>query len=340
MKKIFSLLIIAVVLLGGCASEQIIPLDETDFEEYEEYEPDVEDEFPSQDSTPVVPQIEPKPEIEEEPPIIIENDPVPPLTDEEILILKAFVQRVCGVRGTMPYFDDINDVELRIILQQYFNVYGWDWSDTDVFSDGENQHHYSDEETENHFGAVLGVSPARLEEYMKEYYNLFFSIKNYDYKAMTWDDERELIVGSIYGGSPHWWIDTRTIEIREENGEYHAYALKVSWSDGWFQYMEYIHCTFTKNTNGNFNIMSKQLVPESEKPEQVSEFLMFIDRIANDVDIAYEYAVEFDVFAEIDERRGCWDCNESPRNLCDYCINSMAIWIIFREAFEIFKLSS
>jgi hypothetical protein len=337
MKKILALLI-AVILLAGCASEQIIPLVEPDVGDGDldvpkEYEPEiVEEDEPEPDES--------ETETDEEPPTIIENDPVPPLTDEEISILKDFVQRVCRVRGMLPYFDDIKDVELRIILQQYFNAYGWDWSDTDVFSDGENQHHYSDEETNNYFGSVLGVSPARLDEYMKEYYNPDFSIENYDYKTMSWDDERELIVGSIYGGSPHWWVDTRTIEIREENGEYHVYALKISWSDGWFQYMEYIHCTFTKNTNGNFNIMSKQLVPEGEYPEQVAEFFEFMDKVSSDADFAYEYAVEFDVFDEINEMSWCLNCRESHRNLCDYCINSMAIWIIFREAFEIFKLSS
>jgi hypothetical protein len=336
MKKIMAFLIIAAVLLGACSEAAPEAIFEPDGEPTVAIPPAAEEDEPEPEPEPEPDESEP--ETDEEPPIIIENDPVPPLTDEEILILKDFVQRVCFVLGMMPYFDDINDVGLSIILQQYFEAYGWDFSDTDVFSDGENQHHYSAEETENYFGSVLGVSPARLDEFMKEYFNPHFSIENYDYKAMSWDDERELIVSWIYGGGIHWWVSTHITEIVEEDGTYHVYALKTGWGDGMYiQDIKFIRCTFTRNANGNFNIMSKQLVPESEYPEQVSEFIAFIDRITNDVDVAYEYAVEFDVFDEINEMRGCLSCHESPRNLCDYCINNMAIRIIFREAVQVFN---
>jgi len=276
--------------------------------------------------------------------------PAPQQTEEEIL-LTEFVGRVCAVRGMMPYFNDIKDVELRTFLQQYFNVYGWDWSDTDVFSDGAEQHHYNNDEVEQlrgsaYFGAVLGVSPARLDNYMQEYFNPDFSIESYDYKNMPsesgiiWDSERELIVSFIYGGSPHMWRSSHIIEISEpETGIYSVYALKVEWGEGYYiTNMEYIRCVFTRNVNGNFNIMYKRLVPQNEYPEWLSAFLAFMDIICNDVDVAYEYAVVFDVFAEMNEMRSCWDCNESPRNLCDGCIVSGGVtWIIFREAFEKFR---
>ncbi|MDR2532743.1 MAG: DUF6273 domain-containing protein [Oscillospiraceae bacterium] len=274
-------------------------------------------------------------------------EPAQPQTVEEILT--EFMQRICSVRGMLPYFNDINDVELRTILQQYFNVYGWDWSDTDVFSDGQEQHHYNDDEVEQlkgrwYFGSVLGISPSRLEKYMQEYYNPYFSIESYDYKNMstedgvTWDNERELIVGSVYGGGLHMSRSTHIVEINEpEIGIYSVYALKAEWGENAFRNMEYIHCTFTQNVNENFNVMSKQLVPESEYPEWVSEFFAFIDGITNDIDVAYEYAIEFDVFAEMDEKRQCSDCYESNRNSCDGCIVNAAIEIIFREAFQMFK---
>jgi len=299
----------------------------------------------------IIPPVEPAPELAiefvPEPPQTV-DEPSQPQTDEEILT--NFVQRICDVRGVMPYFDDINDVELRVILQQYFNAYGWDWENTDVFSDGAEQHHYSYEETEQlinraYFGAVLGVSPARLEAFMQEYFNPTFSIESYDYKASLtetpitmWDSERELIVGFVFGGGLHMGRTAHITEIYEENGIYNVYALKTEWSEGiFFIDMEYIRCTFTRNANGNFNIISKQLVPENEYPEWVSEFCGFINKISNDVDAAYECIVEFNLFDEMNKMRECSDCLDSPRNVCDGCIANTATWVIFHEAFQMFK---
>ncbi|MCL2633250.1 MAG: hypothetical protein FWD34_01915 [Oscillospiraceae bacterium] len=265
--------------------------------------------------------------------IVQPNYPIQPFTDE--VILSEFVQRICDARAMMPYFNDINDVQLITILHQYFNAYGWDWNDTSVFSDGEDQHHYIDDD---YFGVKLGVSPARLNSFMQEYYNPDFSIESYDYKAITmWDSERGLIVGSIYGGGLHMWRSSHITEIREENGIYSVYALKVEWGDGYYiTDMEYILCTFTRNDNGNFNIMSKQLVPESEYPERLSEFIGFMNAVLNDIEIAYECAFTFDIFDELDEIRQCFYCDESPRRICDGCIVNGATGIIFYKALEMY----
>jgi len=207
------------------------------------------------------------------------TEPLPVLTDEQVLT--EFVQRLCDVRGGFPYFTDINKIDLWTIVMQYCVTIGWDWEDTSVFSDGDEQHQYE----YDGLGAKLGVSPARLDKFMKEYYNLNFSIESYDYKKdddfddydlerQEWDEERGLIVSSIYGGSPHWVIDAYVTEIREEDGEFHVYALKVGADEGVFvASVDYIHCVFTKNANGNFNIMSKRLIPESEHPEKVAELI-------------------------------------------------------------------
>jgi hypothetical protein len=68
MKKILALLI-AVILLAGCAGEQIIPLDETDFEEYE---PEMVEEQES--------EIEKEPEMVEESEEELDHEPLEDIT--------------------------------------------------------------------------------------------------------------------------------------------------------------------------------------------------------------------------------------------------------------------
>ncbi|MCL1867205.1 MAG: hypothetical protein FWF82_07340, partial [Oscillospiraceae bacterium] len=297
----------------------------------------------SEVTTLTVTSVEPDPEIPHKSSCRVCFPPV--LTSDEE-VLADYVQRLCDVWGSFPTFEDINDVDMWIILQQYINMQCWDWSDTSLFSSVEGQFHYEGEELERltghdyYFGVVMGVAPDKLETFMREYFNPNFSIESYKYREkekFNWDEQKGLIIHQIYGGSPHMDYGADIVEIRKEKDVWHVYAIVTAWDEG-VHYMNstLIHYTFTKNANGNFNIMSMREVPEIEYPERLTEFFAKIYTVKNDSDVAHEYVVQYDLFDEIEIYigSGCSNCKESPNRLCENCIwleGCIVIQEMFRE---------
>ena len=266
---------------------------------------------------------------------------VPPVLTSDEEVLTDYIERLCDVSAHFPTFEDINDVGLWTVISQYVHLQCHDFYDTSFFSSVEGQFQYDGEElkrvtgNDDYFGYVMGVAPDKLETFMREYYNPDFSIESYEYKEAErcrWDEQKGLIVWQLYGGSPHYSYSSKVIEIREENDVWHVYAIVTGWDDFVYSY-DFVpyHYTFTKNANGNFNIMSMREVPESEYPESLAEFYVVIDAIENDSDVAYEYAVQYDLLEAI--KMYTMHCSESPNSLCEDC----SMWkscIIIRELLE------
>jgi hypothetical protein len=259
---------------------------------------------------------------------------------EDLEILADFVQRVSSGFGAFPFFSDINEVSLCVLHSRYLALNGgYDWCRIDEFNAVDGQHRYGEEMSELTDNPLdgAGISPARLQAFMREYFNPNFDIESYDYRnasdfghgGIAWDSGRGLIIqlmGGTCAGSAGSW--TQISEIHNVGDEYHVDVFRILTYMGWIdETISYDRFVFTRNANGNFNIMSIQ--PVTVLPQRARNFVAFAERMMNDPEAAVTAARDYGAVRACPwGMGGCSTCRETRGDVCTECVTEYYFQIL------------
>jgi len=281
-----------------------------------------------------------------EPPV---TTPPKPPTEEEILA--EYVQDICHLGVQFPFFTDINKVDIYTLIRRYMRENDdYSYGEEDRFANHKDHHRYSQDELEQLLGHETwddgrGVTPARLESWVRERFNPNFRIDSYDYKntnavdsqvmwnRVSWDGERGKLVLITRAIGLHAWNWVEITDIQKVGDIYNVFAfLQLLLEDGERpKPPEYIHITLTKKADGNFNIISKQLA--GSQPQWVKDFIKFMDKLeSSDIDTIYKAFHEY----EVEKLEWCSGCIESDRTICNKQILIHA-YLVYEKALKVFK---
>jgi hypothetical protein len=188
------------------------------------------------------------------------------LSDEDLETLAEFVSRVSDRTLTIdfPIFNDINDVPLPSLLALM-----------DMQMDWQLGVEYTTEQMQAlgvHPNSASGYSIDVAERFIKESINANFSISNFNYMSALesrsiytyiWDNENEMMVLWMppMGFAGIWSGTFEITDIYKNEDRYYVYTTGIresGWESSEPYRAEYFVHIFEKNTNGIFNIVSKQ----------------------------------------------------------------------------------
>ncbi|MCL2087729.1 MAG: YgdI/YgdR family lipoprotein [Oscillospiraceae bacterium] len=273
MKRIMAIILAAAMFLAaGCDTPQVVETSSTDITLVDDVVPSESDEGEIiEDEVDEV--IEDEVDEDEN-----ENDEVSSVN----LTATEFVEADSGwfMRGWLPHFDDINDVELTEILSFGINNLGLPHA---LFDPANEERIFGEDSLLGEPSLIF--EPNETEAYLKEFLSSDFSIDSYDYESfddnlpaayrkLFWDEETGMLIffTTVFGGGP---VKTTHVLDEYEDDDF-TYVVAASYEydsyeedDGLedFHYVlenlpeyeiEYNLYTFVKNENGVYNIVSKQ----------------------------------------------------------------------------------
>jgi hypothetical protein len=204
---------------------------------------------------------------------------------DETTELIYFVQNFNGADfNLIPAFNDINEIPLEyfIRLHGYIN-YDFEYTEEQIDelnADFERQWFYR----------AHGVYPSRIEAYIRENYNINFNINHYDFNvinndndknewsikyypglwasvglSVVWDEEAGafiyIINNGLSGGNGTF---CRVFKIEQDGDKFYVIAADMRVSEYVVFVEGYFLHTVRRNENGDFNIMSKQVIDVNE----------------------------------------------------------------------------
>ncbi|MCL2694297.1 MAG: hypothetical protein FWE60_04240 [Oscillospiraceae bacterium] len=192
------------------------------------------------------------------------------------------------LRGILPYFDDINDVDLATLLNFAVSNLGLERSELSI---EQHKRLFEDEDYINRL-PMYQIAPFSIDEQLKTFLNPNFSIETYDYKnynmtypefnfqRLIWDEEVNQIVSLILTFACPGAYRNEILSVYEEDDFYYVvtggfwysvyeFGSSLKFSDvrdnptehedrGSIWDFGYNIYTFKINENGNVNIISKQ----------------------------------------------------------------------------------